>query len=33
MTTTDVDAVLDGYLDEFIRAYLLWDLARRNKQS
>jgi len=33
MTTTDVDAVLDGYLDDFIRAYLLWDLERHNKQS
>ena len=33
MTTTDVDAILDGYLDDFIHAYFLWDLERRNKQS
>ncbi len=33
MTTTDVEAVLDGKLDNFIRAYLLWELERRNKES
>jgi len=28
LTTTDIDAVLDGHLDDFIRAYLLWELER-----